>query len=244
MTAGTRKYSGPGKKHRHNLTGTRLWAPDRRSLFGFKEDQMTNEVEDKALSKAAIFGLGALGGGLPILVSLLAVDLPTVLSDHSLTIGNLLGYAIRVGILLFLGGVVAMLNSDVKQPLSLVQLGIAAPALVSAYINGAPPPKADLGHSYLEMSSAWAGELDPNHPVATAGFFDDVARGIGTNLGVLDRLNRKASSATENAFRVENAQTKTCVEIKSEGDAGAKLTELRSSFPSPAYQVEQGSCAK
>jgi hypothetical protein len=205
---------------------------------------MANGVEDKTLSRAAIFGLGALGGGLPILVSLLAVDLPTVISDHSLTIGNLLGYAIRLGILIFLGGVVAMLNSDVKQPLSLVQLGIAAPALVSAYINGAPPPKAELGHSYLAISSAWAGELDANHPVATAGFLDDVAKGIGTNLGVLDRLNKKASGPAENAFRVENAQTKSCVDIKSEGDADAKLTELRSSFPSPAYQVERGSCAR
>jgi hypothetical protein len=206
---------------------------------------MTNGVENSALSKAAIFGLGALGGGLPILVSLLAVDLPTVFSDHSLTVGNLLGYGIRVGILIFLGGVVAMLNSDVKQPLSLVQLGIAAPALVSAYINGASPPKVEPDrHSSLAFSSAWAAEADTSHPIATAGFLDDVAKGIGTNLGVLDRLNKRAAGTTENAFRVENSQTKSCVDIKSEGDADAKLTELRSSFPSPTYQVERGSCAK
>jgi hypothetical protein len=203
---------------------------------------MTNGIEDRGLSKSAIFGLGALGGGLPILVSLLAVDLPTVFSDHSLTAGNLLGYAIRVGILVFLGGVVAMLNSDVKQPLSLVQLGIAAPALVSAYINGAPPPKAEL-HSYLAFSSAWASEVDADRPIVAAGFIDDVAKGIGTNLGVLDRQNKKAATA-ENAFKVENSQAKTCVDIKSEGNADAKLKELRSSFPSPTYQVQLGSCAR
>jgi hypothetical protein len=206
---------------------------------------MTDAAEQNSLSRAAIFGLGALGGGLPILVSLLAVDLPTVLSDHSLTIGNLLGYAIRIGILIFLGGVVAMLNFDVKQPLSLVQLGIAAPALVSAYINGATPPRAEPGpHSYLAISSAWAAELDPNHPVATAGFLDDVAKGIGTNLGILDRQNKRASGTPENVFKVVNSQTRSCVDIKSEGDAEAKLTELRSSFPAPAYQVERGSCGR
>jgi hypothetical protein len=220
-------------------------AGHRIALFELMEDHMTNGVEDRALSRAAIFGLGALGGGLPILVSLLAVDLPTVFSDHSLTVGNLLGYAIRVGILVFLGGVVAMLNSDVKQPLSLVQLGIAAPALVSAYINGAPPPKAELDrHSYLAFSSAWAAEVDADRPIVTAGFIEDVARGIGTNLGVLDRQNKKAAGTTENAFKVENSQAKTCVDIKSEGDADAKLKELRGSFPAPTYQVERGSCTK
>jgi hypothetical protein len=205
---------------------------------------MTNRVGDRGLSRAAIFGLGALGGGLPILVSLLAVDLPTVFSDHSLTAGNLLGYAIRVGILVFLGGVVAMLNSDVKQPLSLVQLGIAAPALVSAYINGAPAPKAEADrHPPLAFSLESVND-PPNRSVIPAGFLEEVGKGLTTNLGVLDRLNKRTSVPTENAFKVENSQTKTCVDIKSEGDADAKLNELRSSFPSPAYQVGRGSCAR
>jgi hypothetical protein len=205
---------------------------------------MTNGVEDRGLSRAAIFGLGALGGGLPILVSLLAVDLPTVFSDHSLTAGNLLGYAIRVGILVFLGGVVAMLNSDVKQPLSLVQLGIAAPALVSAYINGAPAAKGEADrHPPLAFSLESVND-PPNRSVIPAGFLEEVGKGLTTNLGVLDRLNKRTPVATENAFKVENSQAKTCVDIKSEGDADAKLKELRSSFPSPTYQVERGSCAR
>jgi hypothetical protein len=206
---------------------------------------MTDGANEQALSKVSVFGLGALGGLLPILVSLLAVDLATVISDHSLTLGNLIGYGIRVCILLFLGGVVAVLNSDVRQPLSLVQLGIAAPALISAYINGAPAPKIENDrHSYLAFSSAWAAETNANHSIVAAGFLDDIGKGLSTNLGVLDRLNKRASSASENAFKVENSQTRTCVDIKSEGDADAKLTELRNSFPSPAYQVQPGSCAR
>jgi hypothetical protein len=90
------------------------------------------------MSKRTAFFLGGLGGLLPVLASVLAVDLAPII-DHpgSLTLGNYLGYAIRVVVLIILGGTMALLNDEVRQPLTLVQLGIAAPALITAYINGA-----------------------------------------------------------------------------------------------------------
>src|SRR5262245_9004119 len=98
------------------------------------------------MSKIAVFSLGGLGGLLPVLTGVLAVDLASVI-DHAnlLTLGNYLGYLIRVAVLIILGGTVALLNVEVRQPLTLVQLGIAAPALITAYINGAAitPPNTE-----------------------------------------------------------------------------------------------------
>ena len=123
-----------------------------------------------------MFLFGALGGLLPILASLLTVDVAPII-DHagSLTIGNYVGYVIRVGILLFLGGVIALLNSDVRQPLTLVQLGISAPALVTAYINSVPPnqlkiPK-DVNASISFIAPANADEAVARPQVQLAGGF-------------------------------------------------------------------------
>jgi hypothetical protein len=78
------------------------------------------------MSRIQMFGLGALGGLLPVLVSMVTVDLAPII-DHlnNFTPGIYIGYGIRVVGLLILGGTVAVLNSGVKDPFSLVQLGIA-----------------------------------------------------------------------------------------------------------------------
>ena len=92
------------------------------------------------MSKYQAFMWGALGGLMPVLLSAVTVDLaPVVDSLSSLSIGTYVGYVIRVIGVLVLGGVIALLNIKVQDPLALVQLGIAAPALVTAYISAKPP---------------------------------------------------------------------------------------------------------
>jgi hypothetical protein len=139
------------------------------------------------MSKMAVFSLGGLGGLLPVLTSVLAVDLASVIDNaHLLTVGNYAGYVIRVAILVVLGGTVALLNVEVRQPLTLVQLGIAAPALITAYINGAgitgiTPPNTQHPQSKISaifVSPAKADEPASHPSIRVAEGLRDVLEGI------------------------------------------------------------------
>ena len=66
------------------------------------------------------FWIGGGGALLPLLVTLLAVDLaPLIDNAPHLTIGTYVGAAIRYLLLFAIGGVVAALNSDEIQPIKL-----------------------------------------------------------------------------------------------------------------------------
>jgi hypothetical protein len=163
------------------------------------------------MSRTSAFLLGALGGLLPILVSVLTVDLAAIIDHHNaLTLGNYLGYSIRVMVLLVLGGTVAVLNSEVRQPFSLVQLGIAAPALVTSFINGVPPSNASptqtstappAVHSYFSLvSTANAQEVTEQRRFRVAGgllgdIVTGIGPGIGTRLDTLNDINKQSQAA-------------------------------------------------
>lgn len=55
--------------------------------------------------------------------------------------------------LLVIGGLIAALNSGVQQPLALVQLGVAAAALVTSFINNPVPAKPASAHSPMAIVS-------------------------------------------------------------------------------------------
>lgn len=80
--------------------------------------------------KILIGGLGALT---PIIMNLLVIDLNVLLVN--VTALALVGYLIRVVILFYLGGLVAYLHKDEHSPIKLFELGIAAPALITALLN-------------------------------------------------------------------------------------------------------------
>jgi len=52
------------------------------------------------------------------------------------TLIALFGYGLRTLLLFYLGGLVAFLHKDEHSPFKLFQLGIVAPALITAFING------------------------------------------------------------------------------------------------------------
>jgi hypothetical protein len=160
-------------------------------------------VVGEFMSRTSAFFLGALGGLLPILVSLLTVDLAPIIDHHSaLSMGNYLGYGIRVVVLLTLGGTIAVLNSEVQQPFSLVQLGIAAPALVTSFINGVPAnstatkPQTEQ-HSFLSIVSTANAEVVANQRRIriAGGFLGDIVNtvvpGVGTRLDTLNEANKQ-----------------------------------------------------
>lgn len=80
------------------------------------------------------FLIGGVGGIAPVLMNLVVIDLETLLID--LTALAVVSYLIRVAALFAIGGLVAVLNRTETDPLKLFQLGIAAPALITAFING------------------------------------------------------------------------------------------------------------
>lgn len=107
--------------------------------------------------------LGGLGALTPIILNLMAVDVALLLDNE---IATTIGYAVRVLVLFYLGGIVAYLHTDEKSPIKLFELGIAAPAIITAMMNAHNlndlkkptsnmPDKAMLE---LILSTAYAGE--------------------------------------------------------------------------------------
>jgi hypothetical protein len=151
------------------------------------------------MTRREVFFFGAIGGILPILVSILTIDIAPII-DHpeSLTLGNYIGYGIRVVGLVAVGGIVALLNPEVRSPISLVQLGIAAPALCTSYINAASPaarPQSALA-PFAIVSVANAAEIAPPARIRIAdGAFSSVLKDIGAGVGTrLDAVSRANSS--------------------------------------------------
>ena len=144
------------------------------------------------MTMAHRFWFGALGGFLPALISLLSVDIGALIDNPNITTGHVVGAIIRYAILLILGGVGAMLN-DENKPFKLVQLGIAAPAvlasLVNAQANAMPPAtpvparaQTSIQFDTFIFSRANAAELYREQrddlPMQLAFSLKDVARGI------------------------------------------------------------------
>ena len=88
--------------------------------------------------------MGGIGALTPVVLNLLAVDLKTTFS--AITVFVIVGYAIRVIVLFYLGGLVAFLHRDENKPIKLFELGIVAPALLTTILSASQietPPKAD-----------------------------------------------------------------------------------------------------
>lgn len=100
----------------------------------------------KRLPHDAVF-VGALAGAIPVLINLLTVDFYTVLKDMDWV--TCLGYALRVSFLMFLGGFLVYVNSEVDKKKAL-QLGIMAPAIFIGYINGVALEDAKQQLDYAE----------------------------------------------------------------------------------------------
>lgn len=99
--------------------------------------------------KIMIGGLGALT---PVIMNLLIVDLNVLLVKF--TSLAFLGYVIRVVILFYLGGLVAFLHKDENSPIKIFELGILAPALITAMLNAGHVPIIKAPPQTAETSAA------------------------------------------------------------------------------------------
>lgn len=110
------------------------------------------------MSNKERFLLGGAGGIAPVVVGLIVVDLQILLVN--LTIVAVIAYMIRVTALFLLGGFMAWIHKKESEPWKLVQLGIAAPAVAVAILNGSnvpvpevPAEKTSSASSFLVSSS-------------------------------------------------------------------------------------------
>jgi len=157
------------------------------------------------------FAIGGLGGLLPLVVSFLSFDPATVITHlATLTLGIYVGYFIKTIVLFVLGGTLAAL-SDSATPWTLVQLGIAAPALITSYINGAgvSGPVEGSMHatsSIAIISSAYAAEAPADVPIVSVNFLGDVWRGATVPLPKIQRQQQQQQQERQQEQRQEQPQ--------------------------------------
>jgi hypothetical protein len=206
------------------------------------------------MSAAGRFAFGALGGVLPVLASLVALDLVSfaaLIDQHTLTEGLCVGYALRVIGLVGLGGAMAWLNNQVDSPLALAQIGIAAPALVTALLSGAPakkepdPAKDSHTSGALFISRAYADrapEIEVRGRVTlAANFLTDFTNGLTPGLG------HSSGNATSDAVKQVDRPRGAAITNTATGDCWVvptkdSLDTVRTNFPLPEYDVESGAC--
>jgi hypothetical protein len=145
------------------------------------------------MTQKEAFFFGAIGGILPLLVSALTIDVGSIIEHGGLTVGNYIGYGIRVVALVVAGGIVALVNTEVKSRIALVQLGVTAPALLTSYINAASPAAKphDTRTAFSIVSVANAAEISPQNRIQVAdSLLKDIGAGLSTRLDAVSRANQ------------------------------------------------------
>ncbi len=162
------------------------------------------------------FLLGGGGALMPVLVSLLAIDIGAVLNDGSnLTTGNIIGIAIRYWILFVLGGIVAYLHEDENKPFKIFELGIAAPALVTSLITaqgvsvnhqtGGGQPLLSFQWSIIRSAQADT-VVQQNQPVRVAWGIKEVFDGVTGR--AYQKITRPAKKTTRPKAASQTEKTK------------------------------------
>jgi len=125
------------------------------------------------------FWIGGAGALIPLLLTLLALDVQPILEDSSkITWPLCAGALFRYLVLFIIGGVVAAMNSDEIKPVKLVQLGIGAPAVLTSLISAnTPQAKVFQPQPVAQPAARPTGSLFPLGIVGTAYAMERVANG-------------------------------------------------------------------
>ncbi len=139
------------------------------------------------MTKQKKFFLGGGGALAPLLVSFIVADVDTLimyfkdLSNNG--IYELAGYATHVAGLFVLGGVWASLHKSERDPKKLFQLGVVAPAVITAMLNASNVEYSkgnehvtDIGISFSLISTAHAKSTDEKKKAMSA--FDKFIKGL------------------------------------------------------------------
>lgn len=163
------------------------------------------------MSDSKRFLLGGLGGLLPVLVAIVTIDLQVIFAStvESITV---LAWVIKYTGLFILGGIVAALHADENVPAKLVELGIAAPALVATWgvANGVDQltrPQAQP-MSYFDVQIMRTATAEPINDfrwqggeILAAGFLEELRHELGG--AISGRSYAKAIRETPRAMKQE-----------------------------------------
>jgi hypothetical protein len=166
--------------------------------------QFQNVLMERAMTSWKRFWIGGGGALLPVLVTLYALDLSSMIDHYKdYSIGTYVGTGLRYSFLFVIGGFFAALNYDEVKPVKLVQLGVAAPALIATWANPVAIAKQtpnqtaaafswNISYALDLISSARAGEVS-DRPIVVAGFFSDVLLGLRGPAAIQRNANEAAA---------------------------------------------------
>lgn len=107
--------------------------------------------------------LGTLGALTPVLLNLYAVDLGKLFMNQQITVPYLIGYIVRILILILYGSLIAFFHRDENNPVKLFQLGVAFPAIVTILLSGVNSsvglPQGINGSKPVQMSAVMANNV-------------------------------------------------------------------------------------
>jgi hypothetical protein len=147
-------------------------------------------------------------------------------------------------VLFALGGFFAALHYDEVQPIKLIQLGIAAPALIASYVNAQPARTAALDapratHSALAMphfiSTAQAmdaGERAPQPVVLAGDFFSDAFRAVVNPLPAARMENQNAKDVIKVERAIDEAR-RSAAQATTAADKAAADIAVVAEQPTP-----------
>ena len=102
----------------------------------------TSDLANIRLSLVHKMMLGALGALTPAIINLYVVDFEELFHSQPITPAYVIGYLVRILILILYGSLIAFFNRDEKNPVKLFQLGAAFPAIITIMLSvgKVPPP--------------------------------------------------------------------------------------------------------
>jgi hypothetical protein len=178
-------------------------------------------------AKILVGGLGALT---PIILNLLVVDLQTTFT--SITFLVVLGYLIRVGVLFAIGGGMAYFHKDERNALKLFEIGIVAPALITALMNGTTNTKNTNARASNETTVVTASMTDFFIPTAYAQSDDpEVKKYTPPKEGLSTQLWRGISGSQDERVWFVVAGTYRQGELQ-------KARELRRNIGNSGYKAD------
>lgn len=141
--------------------------------------------------------LGTLGALTPVLLNLYAVDLGKLFMNQQITVPYLIGYIVRILILILYGSLIAFFHRDENNPVKLFQLGVAFPAIVTILLSGVNS-STGLPQQINANKSVQTPTVSANNVVTTA--YKVVLAQYKPNVRVIEPMVNEFDTGSDSPF--------------------------------------------